>query len=312
MALNKLVFQQIQGERRQDPSTRSSLYKKISKALGVPVISYFTSFNYPSMIDNSDADMLEGLLQNLNVENGFALIISSPGGDGLAAERIVNICRSYSGTGEFTCIIPGKAKSAATMICLGASKLIMTETSELGPIDPQIMYVKDDGVPQVFSAYNLISSYKKIFKNAVNNQGRMEPYLQALAKYDEREVEQCISEVDLSKDIAVKALKTGMLKQLTEAEITNRVQIFLQPKETKVHGRPIYHHDIEQCGFNVELKQPKEDPWPLIYELYMRLSVYTKTNGVAKCIESENHSFSASARPPRSADSQNQQQGGKV
>ena len=60
-------------------------------------------------------------------------MINSPGGSGLAAERMINVLRSYSGIGEYWAIVPAKAKSAATMVCLGASKILMGPASELGP-----------------------------------------------------------------------------------------------------------------------------------------------------------------------------------
>lgn len=135
MASKKVIYQQILEEKSQSLSTRRHLYQKIGNILDIPIITYFTSFSYPVMIDDHDADMLEGLLQKIDVSKGFALVINSPGGNGLAAERIINLCRSYSGTGDYWTIIPGKAKSAATMICLGSSKIIMSKTSELGPID---------------------------------------------------------------------------------------------------------------------------------------------------------------------------------
>ena len=128
------------------------------------------------MLQDDDADMLEGVLQSLDLSNGLALVISSPGGDGIAAERIVNMCRSYSGTGEFWAIVPGKAKSAATIVCFGASKITMGPTSELGPVDPQL----NEG-PNVFSVYNLVASYEDRLKRAVeNSSGNMQPYLQQL------------------------------------------------------------------------------------------------------------------------------------
>lgn len=291
MSVDKLVYQQILEEKSQSPSTRSHIYKKIEKILKVPVISYFTSFNYPVMIENADADMIEGLLQKVDVSKGFALMISSPGGDGLAAERIINICRSYSGTGNFTTIVPGKAKSAATMICLGSGKIIMNETSELGPIDPQFMEVDEKGKSQVFSAYNLVTSYKKIFENAIKETGRMEPYLQALDIYDARQIEQCLSELELSQDIAVKALKTGMLKKNTEEEIAELIKIFLIPETTKVHGRPIYYQEAKNCNLNLELKKSKDELWLQVYELYLRLNTYVSSNNIAKCIESSKYSF---------------------
>src|SRR5208283_4940283 len=134
--MSELTAKQISDERGQGLSTRKDLYLDLEKILGVPVISFFTSFVYPIMIEDTDAEMLEGLLQICeNLNNGFALLISSPGGDGLAAERIVNVCRTYSGKNGYIALVPAKAKSAATMVCFGASKLFMGDTSELGAID---------------------------------------------------------------------------------------------------------------------------------------------------------------------------------
>lgn len=297
MPSDKLVFQQIMEEKGQSPSTRSIIYKKIEKIIGMPLICYFTSFNYPVMIENTDADMLEGILQKTDLSNGLALMISSPGGDGLAAERITNICKTYSGNGEFISIVPGKAKSAATMICLGSSKIIMSGTSELGPIDPQYVEIDEKGTPQVFSAYNLVASYKKIFENAIQETGRMEPYLQALSIYDARQIQQCLSELELSRDIAVKALKAGMLRKYKEEQIAELIKIFLIPEETKVHGRPIYYKEAKNCKLNLELKQPKDELWLLVYELYLRLNTYVSSNNIAKCIESSKYSFHAKFFP---------------
>jgi len=83
------------------------------------------------MIEDKDADMLVGILQKGDGSNGLAIIVSSPG-DGLAAERIINLFRSYSKTGEYWAIVPAKAKSATTMLCFGSSKIIMGPSSELG------------------------------------------------------------------------------------------------------------------------------------------------------------------------------------
>ncbi|MBM3703053.1 MAG: hypothetical protein FJW63_08740 [Actinobacteria bacterium] len=82
---NKLVMEKVLHERIQGPDTRKQLYKKIRDIIGKPIISFFTSFNYPVMITNNDADMLEGLLQECDMSEGFYLLLSSPGGDGLAA-----------------------------------------------------------------------------------------------------------------------------------------------------------------------------------------------------------------------------------
>lgn len=168
MAKQKLnpVILQVLIEQNQAHETRKRIFEDLEKELGRPIISYFTSFKYPVMIEDADADMLEGVLQKMDLSNGLALFISSPGGDGLAAERIINVCRNYSQNRGYWAIVPGKAKSAATMICFGASKIIMGASSELGPIDPQLT-VSENGVVKRFSVFNIVKSYENLFKKAI-------------------------------------------------------------------------------------------------------------------------------------------------
>ena len=157
-------------EQYQGHGTRRSLYRRLERILELPVISFFTSFVYPVMVEDHDADMLEGVLQKCDLPKGFALLLSSPGGSALAAERLINICRSYSGTGRYFTIVPATAKSAATMICLGASRIIMGKTSELGTVDPQ-MVVEENGKVRWLLLYTLVKSYEGFFAKAVKEKG---------------------------------------------------------------------------------------------------------------------------------------------
>ena len=75
------------------------------------------------------------------------------------------------------------------MICFGASKIIMAQNSELGPVDSQVT-LEEDGVVKRFAVFNIIESYEDLFSRAVEAQGPLEPYLQQLAHYDQREIEE--------------------------------------------------------------------------------------------------------------------------
>ena len=293
--VDELIIQQVAEEQYQGKGTRRTLYEALEEELQLAVVSLFTSFVYPVTLEDSDADMLEGVLQKTNVSEGFALFLSSPGGRGLAAERIINVCRSYSGTGEYQVIVPGKAKSAATMICLGASNIIMVSTSELGSVDPQIV-ITEEGEEKWFSAYNMVKSYEELFEAAVEETGNLQPYLQQLAHYDAREIAELRSALSLSEDIAVKALKTGMLSELSETKIKGKVKKFLSPEEVKTHGRPIYAQEATACGLSVETRDLNSAFWQTAYELYYRLNNYVSQNQVSKCIETKDHSFMASYR----------------
>lgn len=64
------------------------------------------------------------------------LIINSSGGSIEPAYFIGKACKEYSAS--FCAAVPRRAKSAATLISLGADEIHMGSVSELGPIDPQI------------------------------------------------------------------------------------------------------------------------------------------------------------------------------
>jgi hypothetical protein len=285
------VMRQVLEEKAQGQETRKKVFLKLEKELKRPVLSFFTSFTYPVMIEDSDADMLEGILQKMDLDNGLVLIVNSPGGSGLAAERIIRACRSYSKTGEYWAIVPGKAKSAATMICFGASKIIMGPTSELGPIDPQIRLETGEGC----SVCNIIRSYQELFSGAEKTSGHLEPYLQQLNKYDQRIIEEYKMAQSLSEDIAVKSLKTGMMVELPEDEIRDKIKGFLTPEETKVHGRPIYRDDAKAYGLNIETAEATSSVWKLVYELYIRSDNFVSSKA-SKCMETKHQGWSIS--PP--------------
>jgi ATP-dependent protease ClpP protease subunit len=287
------VYQQVATEQHQGHETRKKLFINLEKELNMPVVSFFTSFYAPVMIEDSDAQMIEGILQKLDLSNGLALLINSPGGIGISAERIINICKSYSASGEFIALVPGKAKSAATMICMGASKIYMSKTSELGPIDPQIQINKENKLINI-ALCNLVSSYKELFVNANTTQGNIEPYLQQLSNYDAREIKEFESAIELAEDVAVRALSAGMLNGKSKDEIREKIKIFLTPEETKSHGRSIFYEEAKKCGLNIDIMDLRSNIWKYAYELLVRTDNFVSTK-VSKCIESKEYGFAASS-----------------
>jgi hypothetical protein len=239
-----------------------------------------------------DADMLEEVLQNtaMGSDDELVLMINSPGGQGFAAERVVNICRSYSG-GTFSVIVPKMATSAATMICLGASQIHLSRTSELGPVDPQIE-VQDEGGKKYLAAHEIIESYKELMARANQTRGRVEPFLQQLNRFDARDIRRIKSAQDLSESIAITCLRSGPFSQMSERVIRDKMKPFLNPEFTKVHGRPIYHDVAQKCGLNVKLHDMKSEFWQVVWRLYVRLN-YVVTHQYSKIIESAEHSWTA-------------------
>jgi len=58
--LEPVIIQQVMTEQNQGHETRRRIFVELEKELKRPVVSFFTSFRFPVMIENTDADMLEG------------------------------------------------------------------------------------------------------------------------------------------------------------------------------------------------------------------------------------------------------------
>lgn len=297
-ALNRLhraVYRRVQDEVTQGHPQRRQLYRDIEAEFENKrvTIAFFTSFTVPVIMEDRDADMIEEMLQNTDLKGKeLLLILNSPGGDALSAERIVTICRSYSHNGRFSVIVPKMAKSAATMVCLGAHEIGMSPTSELGPIDPQIPVFNDEGnLVNYLAAHEIVESYEKLLDRANKTKGRIEPYLEQLARYDAREIRRIKSAQELSASVAVSSLRTGCFRGWSDSRIKGKIKPFLNPKYTKVHGRPIYRDVAAKCGLSIKNYEVKSALWQTVWNLYVRLSHLLGTNS-AKVVESYQESYS--------------------
>ncbi len=65
------------------------------------------------------------------------LFIYTRGGDVITPWRLVQLIREY--TREFCVLVPFRAYSAGTLLCLGADEIVMGRMGELGPIDPSVV-----------------------------------------------------------------------------------------------------------------------------------------------------------------------------
>jgi Serine dehydrogenase proteinase len=93
------------------------------------------------------------------------LIVQSSGGDIHAAYLIMSMLRERmnKGKGKLVACVPSRAQSAATLLCLGADKILLGELGALGPLDAQIrMGVTDAGTPNYISALHLLKALSRL------------------------------------------------------------------------------------------------------------------------------------------------------
>ena len=61
------VISRVLSEQSQGSETRKKILADLEKTLKMPVLVYFTSFRYPVMINDDDADILEATLQKMDL-----------------------------------------------------------------------------------------------------------------------------------------------------------------------------------------------------------------------------------------------------
>jgi hypothetical protein len=102
-----------------------------------------------STIASYDLDRIYNALRetNSNRDKNVLLFLLSPGGSIEPAYQISKLCKSFSKE-RFVVLVPRQAKSAATLVAIGADEVHMGSLGQLGPIDPQLSGLPALGVSQ--------------------------------------------------------------------------------------------------------------------------------------------------------------------
>jgi hypothetical protein len=154
-----------------------------------------------------------------------------------------------------------------------------------------------DGSFTFISTWSIIESYRELLEQAAACQGRIEPFLQQLERYDARLIKEWERGQALTNDITVQILQTGMMPKLPPEEIVQRIDLLLNPNMTKSHGRPIYWQQLQQMGLNVECVDGRSAIWQTALELHMRSDWYA-SNYASKLIETRDQHFEAPPPAP--------------
>jgi hypothetical protein len=130
--------------------SRLDLIRDLEKLVDGSVLAYVCG-DHPAVQAGIAEDVLKPLYAHLKLASQgqtadqklrLVLLLVSRGGHLASPWKVVNLIREF--TADFRVLIPSDAYSAATMVAMGADKIIMTDMGRLGPIDPSIML----GAPQ--------------------------------------------------------------------------------------------------------------------------------------------------------------------
>src|SRR5262249_34135480 len=109
-----------------------------------PVIVYALAHHPLKPLDDGDAPILYDCLSRLPKTDEVDVVLHASGGLVSAARRIALLLRESAG--RLNVLVPYRARSAATLLCLAADELVLGPLAELSPLDPNIRS-SGDGPP---------------------------------------------------------------------------------------------------------------------------------------------------------------------
>lgn len=240
--------------------TRKEFIKYIQEKRGSKIITFYSK--EPLTIENTE--IFFEILQKTGKVEILDLFLLSPGGFTDSAFKMAKWCRQYSD--KFNIIIPYYAKSAATLLSLGADSLIMSPSSELGPIDPQISIPDGYGRTIPVSALSIKDALKIIEKITEGNPEKAYKYLPLIEKIDLNVLGEYDRAIQSSKQYASKLLETGNL--LSEEKKLEHKKIAQQlTEEYYSHGYSIDRQEARELGLNIIFSEDT-DIWNSVWMLH--------------------------------------------
>jgi len=252
------------------------------------VVAHIAKEGGAGSLESADIPVLGNMLRSVGDVHCLSLILQSPGGDGTIVEKVVAMCRGQCE--HLRVILPNRAKSAATMIALGADEIVMGPSSEIGPIDAQVAVVIE-GLLRYVSAQSFIDARESLLKqhaDALAAKKDVQAILQMLASLDIPFIEECQRMMDFGRDVVRKLLGNYMFrKDKKKASKIDKIVVMLSSVKTHmVHGRTITGDTARsELGLNVTLLA-KDDPlWQKVWEYYTRAEIHLGNIAATKMFE---------------------------
>jgi hypothetical protein len=205
----------------------------------------------------------EELIFDASPEQDLHLMLASPGGDGEVAVRLVRAAQARCR--HLTVIVPDQAKSAATLLALGAHKILMGPTSDLGPVDPQFPFGEYDLV----SAKDIIAAVERALADVAERPDTYALHSAMLSEVNALKVEQARSALARTDDLLREALQSNPDRSEDETEALAKALHEPLIDAPKDHAAIFGAKYARELGLPVAMCDPASPQWRLIWQLWM-------------------------------------------
>lgn len=272
------IIQQIQ----QRNNVLISEFRKIRKNISIQILL--------NPLDRRGVDVVFDIIRNpqfleecKKFENpdDVDVIIDSFGGDADAAYHMAKLIDGHF-NGNIKYVVPRFAKSAATLMVCGGNKIVMGETSELGPLDPQIR--QDDGS---YISAKAVQATLELIKKHLNKEDKHGLELATIlaSRINPLVLGQYESSIDIAKEYQRELLMMRMLKSKKKADVDKIVERFATGYTH--HSRVITCVEAKDIlgEENIEILASNSQEWNLLWEFYLNNRNIADLLGVLKNID---------------------------
>ncbi len=246
---------------------RKGNIKKIEELRQSKVITYYSIH----LLDHQDYSQFYDLLSGVGKTPKIDLFILSPGGFAAPAYKIARLCQEFA-TEKFSVLVPYYAKSAATILSLGADEVVMGPSSELGPIDPQIQAPGSNGSVPALALREALD----YITGQININPRLASlFIPLLDKVDLMTLGHFDREIESAKQYAIELMDSRKANKCSGQSALDMADKLV--KQYKTHGFVIDAKVAKQLlGNCVTVLDADQEVWQCMWRLHNAYDSYLK------------------------------------
>ena len=198
-------------------------------------------------------------INDVNVEEPLDLMLTSLGGDGETAFRMASMC--HAEREDFRIVVADMAASAATLLALAAERIVMSDTSALGPIDPQVLMPQRG---QYIAAKDIVAIVDDLNQKTMDNPQAFELYASLLADIDAVVYQTAIAAMRRTEELVPELLRLQQNPPSSEniEKITQRLQ------SHALHSATIGHKQAQKLGLPILYIPARNKEWDMLWRLH--------------------------------------------
>lgn len=251
---------------------RQELIRQIEQARGSRIISLVTGDRAIALTQIADDCLKPLYYQLVSIREGerpqkIDLFLETRGGLVETPWKLVNKIRQFCDS--FSVIVPWKAYSAGTMICLGADEILMSPMSELGPIDPWLQIqgqqsarfmIPDLGVEDVAAYITFLRS-----RAGITDQAALAETVKVLSEHLTPTLLGRMERIYSHIRLVARKLLSLSKPPISEAIVSNIIEALVQ--KMFAHGHGIGLAEAKSMGLNaIQMDRATEE---LSWQLYL-------------------------------------------